>query len=232
MKEASTHTGTEKGEFTAKEKVIYSLVGIVILGSAFFIGRSLVRKAVSTSEERKSYDDNNPAAFAKRMRQAFDNDGWWGTNEEALRETIKAVPSKTAFKEVIKSYQKLYNGSLMKDMQDELQTSEYNEMIAIIATKPDKYVPGQLPAISGQQFLSWAKRLKAAFDLSYGWIPATDEAAIKTVFIEIPTQLAFQQVATVYKNEYGNDLLSDLKGELELWEYGPMLNIINKKPKA
>lgn len=232
MKETAIHTDTAKDEFTTKEKVFYALAGIVVLGGSFFIGRSLIRKAVSSSEEKKSYDDTNPAAFAKRIKQAFDNDGWWGTNEEGLREAIKTIPSKVAFKEVINSYQKLYNSSLMKDMQDELQASEYNEMIAIIAAKSDKYIPGQLLTISMQQLQAWAKRLKAAFDLSYGWIPATDEAAIKTVFIEIPTQAVFQQVAAVYKNEYGNDLFSDLKSELELWEYGPMINIINKKPKA
>ena len=33
-----------------------------------------------------------------------------------------------------------------------------------------------------------AKRLKAAFDKSYGFMPGTDEEAIKAVFSEIPTQ--------------------------------------------
>jgi hypothetical protein len=50
--------------------------------------------------------------------------------------------------------------------------------------------------------------------------------------MEMPTQNDFQKVAEAYKNEYGNDLISDLKSELEFWEYAPMMDIINKKPKV
>ena len=76
------------------------------------------------------------------------------------------------------------------------------------------------------------KRLKAAFDITYWFVPGTDEPAVKAVFIEIPTQADFQKVAQAYQNEYGNDLITDLKSELEFWEYAPMMEIINKKPKV
>ncbi|MBS1610429.1 MAG: hypothetical protein JSS70_17070, partial [Bacteroidetes bacterium] len=83
-----------------------------------------------------------------------------------------------------------------------------------------------------QQYEAWAKRLKAAFDITYWFIPGTDEDAVKAVFMEIPTQADFQKVALVYKNLYGNDLISDIQSELEFWEYAPMMEIIMKKPKA
>jgi len=130
------------------------------------------------------------------------------------------------------SYQKLYAKSLMTDLKGELTSSEYNEMLAIIAGKPDNITGNYKPILTSQQYLAWAKRLKAAFDIVYWFIPGTDEPAIKTVFMEIPTQTDFQKVAQAYQNEYGNDLISDLKSELELWEYGPMMEIINKKPKV
>ena len=120
----------------------------------------------------------------------------------------------------------------MKDMQDELTSTEYNEMLAIINEKPDKGNTLIDPSLSAQQFLSWAKRLRAAFKITYGWFPGTDEDAIKAVFMEIPTQAAFGQVALAYKNEYGDDLMKDLQSELEFYEISPMLNIIAKKPKA
>jgi hypothetical protein len=226
------HTSTHE-EFTLKEKLAYGIVSVVVLGGSFFIGRSLIRKARSTSEEKKSYDETNPASYAQKLKMAFENDMWfgWGTDEAAVRNVIRSVPSKDEFKKVVNSYQKLYTRSLMMDLKNELTTSEYNEMLAIIAGKPDKITGNYQLQIGQQQFIAWAKRLKAAFDITYWFIPGTDEDAVKAVFTEIPTQAAFQQVAIAYKNEYGNDLMGDLKSELEFWEYGSYMAIINNKPK-
>lgn len=231
MQNTSTHT---KDEFTLKETITYSILGVVVLGGSFFIGRSLVRKARSNNEERKTYEEGNEATFAKQLKMAFDNDMWfgWGTDEEAIRKTLRAVPSKDVFRKVINSYQKLYARSLMKDMQDELTSTEYSEMLAIIGAKPERGNTLIAPVLSQTQYLSWAKRLRAAFKITYGWFPGTDEDAIKAVFMEIPTQAAFGQVALAYKNEYSDDMMKDLQSELEFYEIGPMLNIIAKKPKV
>src|SRR6266498_1876042 len=224
--DTSTHD-----EFTLKEKLTYGIVSVVVLGGSFFIGRTLIRKARSTSEEKKTYEEDNPAAYAQKLKMAFENDNYfeWGTDEEAIRQVLRNVQSKDEFKKIINSYQKLYARSLMMDLKSELTTSEYNEMLAIIAGKPDKIGANYISQIGQQQYLAWAKRLKAAFDISYWFIPGTDEDAVKAVFMEIPTQAAFEQVTIAYKKEYGNDLISDLKSELEFWEYGPYMEIINNK---
>lgn len=229
--ETSTH---EPDEFTIEEKIKYGILGLVVLGGSFFIGRSIIRKARANNEEKKTYEDGNPATYAKQIKMAFENDMWWGwgTDEEALRKAIISIPSKDEFRKVINSYQKLYARSMMADMQDDLTTSEYNEMLAIIAAKPEK---GNDPIQIQQnplQFQSWAKRLRAAFTVSYWMFPGTDEGAIKAVFMEMPTQAAFWETAKAYKAEYGDDLVGDLKGELEFYEYGPMMEIILKKPKT
>lgn len=231
MKQSSA---LEHDDFTLKEKLTYSIVGLVVLSGTFFIGRSLVRGARSTSEQKKTYEDGAAASFAQQLRMAFENDNYfgWGTNKEAVRDVIRKVPNKEAFKEVINSYQRLYAKSLMGDLKDELTSSEYNEMLAIITGKPDNIGGSYKPVITQQQYLAWAKRLKAAFDITYWFIPGTDEPAIKAVFTEIPTQTDFQKVAGAYLKEYGADLMSDLKSELEFWEMGSMMDIINKKPKV
>jgi hypothetical protein len=105
-------------------------------------------------------------------------------------------------------------------------------MLAIISAKPERGKVLIPPKLTSEQLLSWAKRLRAAFKITYGWFPGTDEDAIKAVFMEIPTQAAFGQVALAYKKEYGDDLMKDLQSELEFYEIGPMLNIIAKKPKV
>lgn len=231
MKNTSTY---EHDDFTLKEKLTYGIVGLVVLSGSFFIGRSIVRGARATSEQKKTYEDGNAAAFAQQLKMAFENDNYfnWGTDEESVRSVIRKVPSKDFFKQVISSYQKLYARSLMADMKDELATSEYNEMLAIIAGKPDRISGNYKPIITYQQHLSWAKRLKAAFDITYWFVPGTDEEAIKAVFLEIPTQADFGKVAGAYLKEFGNELMADLKSELEFWEIDAMMDIINKKPKV
>jgi hypothetical protein len=228
-----TSTNQHEG-FTPKEIITYGLLGVIVLGGSFFIGRKLVRRAKSYTEEKKTYEEGNEATFAKQLKMAFENDNWfgWGTDEEAIRKTLRDLPSKEFFRRVINSYQKLYSRSLMKDMQDELTSTEYSEMLAIIGAKPERGNVLKPPVLSQQQYLSWAKRLRAAFKITYGPFPGTDEDAIKAVFLEIPTQTAFQQVGIAYKKEYNDDLMSDIKSELEFYEYPPMMSIILKKPKA
>jgi hypothetical protein len=224
---------TQEDGFTLKEVVLYGSLSLVVLGGSFFIGRTLIRKARSTSEEKKAYSEDSSAYYAQKLKLAFENDMpfGWGTDEEAVREVLRSVPSKEMFKGVINSYQKLYSRSLMMDMKSELETTEYNEMLAIISGKPDKQNGNSPPQIGQPQYQAWAKRLKAAFDISYWFIPGTDEDAIKAVFTEMPTQMDFQKTALAYKALYGSDLISDLRSELEFWEYSSYMAIINDKPK-
>ena len=229
--ETSIH---QQDEFTLEEKIKYGILGVIVLGGSFFIGRKLMRRAKSYSEEKKTYVEGNEATYAKQLKMAFENDNWfgWGTDEEAIRKVLRAIPSKEYFRKVINSYQKLYSRSLMKDMQDELTSTEYSEMLAIIGAKPERGNVLKPPVLSSVQYLSWAKRLKAAFTITYGPFPGTDEDAVKAVFLEIPTQAAFAQVIAAYKKEYDDDLMKDLKDELTIFEFVTMMNIITKKPKV
>lgn len=230
----TTSTTEHQDDFTLKEKLTYAAVGLALLGGSFIMGRNIVRSARSTGEQKKTYEDGNAAAFAQQLKMAFENDNYmgWGTDEEVIRSVIRKVPSKDYFKQVIHSYQKLYAKSLMADLKEELTTSEYNEMLAIIGGKPDKITGSYKPIITQQQYLAWAKRLKAAFDITYWFMPGTDEEAIKAVFLEIPTRSDFDRVIEAFKNEFGIDLMSKLKSELEIWEIASIMDTINKKPKV
>ncbi len=123
-------------------------------------------------------------------------------------------------------YKDGYGSLLMSDLEDDLTSAEYAEMMEILSTKPQK--AGQAPTVD--KFTSWAKRLKAAFDLTAGFLPGTDEDAIKAVFLEIPTQAAFVKTAVAYEKEYATKLMDDLRGELEVWELADYMKIITTKP--
>jgi hypothetical protein len=223
-------TNTTKDDLSLKEKLLYSLIGIGIVGGGIFFGKKLVLKGVANREEKKSFEDGTPATFAKQIKMSFENEGWWGTDTEKLRSTLREIPSKQVFLQVQESYKKLYNSNMITDMSDELQTTEYNEMLQIIAQKPDK--TGGKPASPTLSYDGWAKRLKAAFDKSYGFLPGTDEEAIKAVFNEIPSQKAFIMTGIVYNKLYASNMMTDLKGELEMWEYNDYMKIILSKPKG
>lgn len=217
----------EENKTNIKEVVIYSAVGLLLVGGAIFIGRKLIRTSIANKEEERSLDVNSASTYAKQIKMAFDNDGWWGTDEEALRKVLRQIPTKAFYKEVAASYKKLYNSPITKDMQDELTSTEYEEMMMIIAAKPEK--EGDPPTLN---YLAWAKRIRAAVSVYYGMFPGTDEDAIKTVFLEIPTQDAFKKVQAAYVKEYGDTLMSDLEGDLSQDYIDEYLAIIKKKPTS
>lgn len=211
-----------------KEKVVYSLLAIAGITGAIVLGKKMIDKVISNRAHAKSFEDGSPETIAKQIKMAFENDGYFGTNTQALRNALVQIKSKDELNKVYKAYQREYGSSLYKDMSDELQSTEYNEMLQIMEAKPQK--TGQAP--TANQYVAWAKRLKAAFDKTYAFIPGTDETAIKAVFTELPTQAAFINVGKAYYQLYGDNLIEALKAELEMWEYPDYMKIILAKPKA
>lgn len=211
-----------------KEKVIYSLLAAAGFTGLIVLGKKVIENQISNKAHSKSFEDGTPETLAKQIKMAFENDGYFGTDTEALRNVLIGIKSRTELDKIYKAYQKEYHSNMYKDMSDELQATEYNEMLQIIAAKPDK--AGQAP--TANQYSAWAKRLKAAFDKTYSFIPGTDEAAIKAVFTEIPSQTAFINVGKAFYKEYSENLIDALKSELEVWEYGDYMKIITAKPKA
>ena len=225
-----TETANKKEGFTLKEKLLYAGGTVVVTVGTFFLGRKIIRSLVSNTEEKKTLTEDSPATYAKQIKMAFENDGWFGTDTEKLRTVLREIPSKQVLNKVASSYQKLYNSSMYKDMSDELQSTEYNEMLAIITAKPDRIgKKGEnTQQLTSKNYVEWAKRMKAAFDKSYGPFPGTDEDAVKAVFTEMPTQAAFVETAKAYYKEYNSNMLDDLKSEMD--DYMDYMKIITSKP--
>lgn len=228
-----TYATTQDVSRQMKERIIYGLLIAAGVGGTIWLGRKIILDFVSNKEELKSFEDGTPATIAKQIKMAFENDGWWGTNTEALRQALISVPSQEDWDKVIKSYEKLYStptekAVLLRDLSDELQSTEYNEMLQIINAKPLK--KGQAAPIN--QYRAWAKRLKAAFDKEYGFLPGTDSEAVKVTLQEIPSQAAFVKVGVEYKAMYGTNIFDDLKSEAEFGQYDEWLKIIVSKRKS
>jgi hypothetical protein len=216
---------------TLKEKIIFSLVGLGILSGGALIVRKMILNRIANKEEKDTLDEGSVATYAKQIKMAFENDGWPGTNTKELRRIMIEIPNKRDTSRVAKSYYKLYHKSMYADMKDELQSTEYDEMLAIVAEKPAKGGKRAKSVDMNKKYDEWAKRLKAAFEKTYGPFPGTDEDAIKTTFAEIPTQAAFVQVGGHYKALYGTNLIDDLKDESQFGEYSDWMKIITSKPQ-
>jgi len=235
MASAAAGNGTQQqdqGGQAFKRYVIYGTIALVVAGFGWWFISSRIKKARVNKELNKSYSEDQPAYYAQKL---FLTTNGAGTLEEQMRQVLISIPSKAFFKQVVESYARITGGdSLLDDMARDLQMNEYNEMLAIIAAKPDtgdKLQPVQLTPV---QYKSWANRLKAAFEYRNWqglWLGGTDVDAIKAVFHEVPSQSAFQTLAETYKNLYDSDFWKELHSELFAGEEAAVMKIKNSKPK-
>ncbi len=120
-----------------KTVVVYSALGLGTATGLVLLVRHFYKKAIKKSNDKDSLNEGAPATFARQLKMAFDNDNWmgWGTNLTMVRQVFNQIPSKSSYAKVQKAYAALYNRSLNADLESELTTTEYNEMIAILSIK-------------------------------------------------------------------------------------------------
>lgn len=108
-----------------------SVTGLVALGMY------VVKKIRTNKAQNNSLEEGDPATYAKQLKMAFDNDNsfGWGTNEEVIFQVFRDIPSKSMYSKVQKQYTALYNRNLNADLEDELSSEEYNEVIRIVNSK-------------------------------------------------------------------------------------------------
>lgn len=120
-----------------KTVVIYSVLGAGTATGLFLLARKMIKKAISNNTEKHSLDEGDPATYAKQLKMAFDNDMafGWGTNEQQVFRVFNEMSSKSMYTKVQREYSRMYNRSLNADLEDELSSDEYNELIRILSTK-------------------------------------------------------------------------------------------------
>ena len=205
------------------------LGGMLLAGGVFLLGRKIVNSAISNKVEKKTLQDGTPATMAKQFKMAFENNNWPGTDEELVRQLFRNIPTKDFFNRVVKAYQQLYRKNLLRELASELSTSEYQEMMSILAPKPNRILPGGQSTPTYDPF-SWAKRLKAAFDLTIWGFPQTDEEAIRAVIQEVPSKKAWHEIENAYAQLYARRLMVDMEDELDRSERKEFFDMLNAKP--
>lgn len=127
---------TQKAE-NLKTVVIYSALGLGTATGLFFLARHFFKKVQANQAQKSSLDDGDPATYAKQLKMAFDNDNsfGWGTNEEQVFRVFNDIPSKSMYTKVQREYSNMYGKSLNADLENELSSEEYNELIRILNAK-------------------------------------------------------------------------------------------------
>lgn len=120
-----------------KTVVVYSTLGVGAATGLFLVARHFIKKAITNSSEKHSLEEGDPATFAKQLKMAFDNDMafGWGTNEKQVLQVFNDIPSKSMYSKVQREYSRLYGRSLNADLEEELSSDEYNELIRILNAK-------------------------------------------------------------------------------------------------
>ncbi|SKC47235.1 hypothetical protein [Ohtaekwangia koreensis] len=120
-----------------KTVVIYSTLGVGTATGLFLLGRHFYKKSQANRSEKHSLEEGDPATYAKQLKMAFDNDNYlsWGTDEEAITKVFQELPSKRMFERVQKEYFRMYSRSLNADLEEELSSEEYNNLIRLLNAK-------------------------------------------------------------------------------------------------
>ena len=132
------------------------LVAGVVVGIGGFLTYKLIRKiwsSIRSNATEKQADDDPNVRAAMTLRIAMNPSGisWMKsfdtTNNDAVFNAAKNITDLDA---VIKAYRKLYDSDLMADLQSELSADEYQKLLNIITTNPNKQ--------GGAAPVTWAKK--------------------------------------------------------------------------
>jgi hypothetical protein len=120
-----------------KTVVIFSTLGLGTATGLFFLGRHLYKNIIANSSQKHSLEEGDPATYAKQLKMAFENDNYmgWGTNTDMVKKVFRDIPSKKMYSKVQKEFMRMYSKSLNADLEDELTSDEYNEIIRILNAK-------------------------------------------------------------------------------------------------
>jgi len=122
-----------------KNNIAKGVAGFLIVFATYKVAKKIIK---NNTEQNQSLD----VQFAKRLRVAmFPSGQTWipdGTNEKAILDVAYEIvnSSDVEFKDVQKSYKKLYNNSLSDHLQKELNSEEYTRFLTVISNtyNPDK----------------------------------------------------------------------------------------------
>ncbi|MFZ6014471.1 MAG: hypothetical protein ACOYXT_29295 [Bacteroidota bacterium] len=127
----------KQGAQNLKTVVVYSALGLGTATGLFLVARHFYKKTLENRSQKHSLEEGDPSTFAKQLKMAFENDNYFGvgTNEKLVKKVFEEIPSKSIYGKVQREYFRLYGKNLNADLENELDSEEYNELIRILNAK-------------------------------------------------------------------------------------------------
>lgn len=113
----------EAGKKLKEQEVKYNIWG----------GIASIKKAAGSKKNIVLLTKNGSDYYAKQIKDAF---GMFNDNEEQVFNVFRAIRYKSQVASIVTSYSDLYKADLLTTLKSKLSTSEFNEVVNIIETKP------------------------------------------------------------------------------------------------
>ncbi|HBG69665.1 MAG: hypothetical protein A2W93_12125 [Bacteroidetes bacterium GWF2_43_63] len=157
------------------------LVGGAVIGLSglilYKIGKNMIAKAQQKNTEMK-LDDSPEVRQAAVIHDALNPSGisilksFDSTNTDKIYDAAKNM---TNFDEVVKSYNKMYGGDLIAELQNELSADEYQKLMTLISTIPGK---------SGAPAVTFAKKNQMVVAKKEVYVRKTPDASYHEAWYE------------------------------------------------
>lgn len=150
----------KKDLFDDPKRLLTQGVVIVVGGFGIYYFGNKIIQDIRRNRTNKQAADTPSVQQATVLRNAMNPSGiamlmnFDTTNVDAVMNTAKQI---TNFEEVIKSYNNLYNATLISDLQTELSASEYQSFLNIISSNANKSNPNSNTAYAKKNQLVIAK---------------------------------------------------------------------------
>lgn len=172
--------------------------------------------------------DGTAQSYAKRLQMALDH--WFHANVDQVRQTFQDIPYQDLYKAIQTQYEDMTKqkaGALGRDLTSKLYATEYNEMQAILNSKPVK--KGQKATFDWPTAHAYARRIRAAFDNTTFGISTPDTDALQSALRDIPSLYTYAMVKVAYKMDYKVELEDDLNSKLSVFDFS-WKHIVYTKP--
>jgi hypothetical protein len=114
-----------------RNNILKGVVGLVVVAGAYKIGKNIIKNQTDKNQSPE-------VQYAKRLRTAMSPSGiWWipdGTYEKGVYQVAYEIADnpEVSYKQVQKSYKKLYGKNLSEHLEGELSTDEYTKFLNIV----------------------------------------------------------------------------------------------------
>ena len=127
----------QKGVDNFKSIILYSVLGIGTATGIILIGRRFINKSKQNKAQKSNLIKGNPSTYSTQLYMAMGNEHWYTESDKSsIFSILNAIPSQAMYAKVQDSYKNDYKTNLNADLEQRLNSDEYNEAVRMISLKP------------------------------------------------------------------------------------------------